>query len=195
MPTDPGHWKENDLPLKELLQWEKEGYPEGKGYVEPEVNPSLSNPTSPLEVACANLEKFLAKARSDSFDPANPTNILFKGDRNEIDKIIEKWKLPSIYLDFLTRFSPLNVDIYSSNFVIFLHLYGTSDLLKERRRFLEPIPSEYIIIGADGHDVYVMDLTKSDGFDAPILYRGEGEDNFVKYTDSFVKFLGKLCKK
>jgi hypothetical protein len=195
LPRHPSNWNEAHFRLKELLEWEKEGYPEGEGYAEPEQSPALLNPITPLEIACANLEKILAKSRAYSYDPAYPTNLLTIGNKKEIETIIKKHQLPLTYLDFLQRFSPLEVTIYSSKFTNFLTLYGTFNLLKDSSCF-GPIPSDYVIIGDDGgHNIYVLDLSKSNGIEAPVLWMSDSNDTFVKYANSFLEFLEGLSKK
>ena len=106
-----------------------------------------------------------------------------------------------MYLDFLARFSPLRVliedsDIFEQDFFLF----GAADLIAEQDGYsestdtktrLEDWPPYLVVIGSDAGDPYVLDLSRSDGNDAPILmaWHGRGSWDFELVANSFVEFL------
>lgn len=192
---NPDSWKENQLRVNDLLDWEKAGYPEGKGYAKPEQDLALENPMTPLEIICAKLQRQLNEQRQFyPADPANPRNLFIVADKKDIEMINQKWQLPSLYAAFLQRFSPLSIDAYicprSGNP---LDLFNASDLLKSQLEY-DPIPENYVVIGGSGPIMYVIDLSKSDGVDAPIM-QGDAEEKvpvFSLYADSFLAFLEML---
>jgi len=101
LPSDPGHWKENDLRLSEVIAWEKGGYQEGQGFSEPIRHPALDKPTTAFERIVSRLDKKLAKKRQERQDLADPTDWLALPAPEDIERIKARWKLPSVYLDFL----------------------------------------------------------------------------------------------
>jgi hypothetical protein len=119
----------------------------------------------------------------------------------ETIKIIkEKWNLPNNYLNFLNKFNPRGKDVEGEKFVNLLHVYGFSELIKNQdgysynpitKKTIEDWPKDYVVIADDGADPYVLDLSKSDGIDAPVLFalHGEGEWNFTPFASSFKEFL------
>ncbi|OGD63710.1 hypothetical protein A2160_03425 [Candidatus Beckwithbacteria bacterium RBG_13_42_9] len=93
--------------------------------------------------------------------------------------------------------------IEDERFVNGLHLYGTSGLIKSqdgysynpiKKEQIDEWPKEYVVIADDGADPYVIDLSQSDGEDAPILfaYHGEGNWDFQESAPSFAEFLQSL---
>ena len=130
LPVDPGYWKINDLRISELLEWQKNGYKHGAGYIEPQIHPTLKNPKTELEKAVAKLEQKLSLKRKKQQDLSAPSNWLAIADSSKINEIEQKWKLPEIYLTFLTYYSPVRVFIDNDKFFQGLRLYGADDLIK-----------------------------------------------------------------
>jgi len=121
---------------------------------------------------------------------------------DKLAKIKSKWDLPIKYLGYLST-HPKSRYIEGENFVNELYLYGSSDLVKnqdgysynpEKKEKIKDWPEDYVVIADDGADPYVLDLSKSNGEDAPILfaYHGEGIWDFSEYAPSFEKFLESL---
>lgn len=204
LPSDQRVWKETDLRLDEIQDWAEQGYPTGVGYQKPETHPSLLEPSTSFEKSVAKLDHKLAKRRQDE-DLANLYNWLVIASPVDIAQITARWKLPEKYLDFLTRFSPLNVFIESGKFADGLQLFGAGELLKGQEGYsFNPVtnellpdwPSEYLVIGNDGGDPYILNLLESDGNDAPIYtaQHGMGRWDFNKAFPSFEVFLKWLVK-
>jgi hypothetical protein len=120
-----------------------------------------------------------------------------------ISNIKRKWNLPTDYLSYLAKYPKKGKFIDDERFANGLSLYGASELIKRQEGYSynpvkkKPIdvwPKEYVVIADDGADPYVLDLSKSDGKDAPVLfaYHGEGEWDFQEYAQSFTEFLRDL---
>ena len=205
LPSDPGFWKPEHLRLGELRAWARSGYPDGVGYGKPNQHPALTNPQTEFERIVQKLEKKLAKQRKKQQDLAEPTNWLVIADMEDISRIKARWELPTTCLDFLTRFSPLRVIIEKRKFWNPFWLFGAAELLEGQYGYSyspiakEPIPdwpAHLVVIASHGGDPYVLDLSRSDGDDAPIMTaeHGTGEWNFKPVADSFAQFLGQLSK-
>lgn len=203
LPTDPGYWKREQLPVQALLQWQEEGYPFGVGYATPATHPALQQPATPLETLAAKLEKKLAKLRRQHYDKANPGNLLVVANENDLVRITEKWMLPETYALFLKNFSPLHVVIDGGNVEQGLHLYGAQELIERQFGYaLNPVtnqvipdwPSHLLVIADDGGDPYCLDLSVISDGDAPILYsrHGMGRWEFEKVAGGFLDFLKML---
>ena len=106
LPSDPGHWKETDLRLAEIKAWAKNGYTDGQGYTPPTRHAALDDPKTAFEKIVSRLDKKLAKKRQKRQDLAEPTDWLTIAVPEDIRRIEAKWKLPSVYLDFLTSLLP-----------------------------------------------------------------------------------------
>jgi len=122
---------------------------------------------------------------------------------DKLKEIKENWDLPSNYLNFLEKFPAKGKDVEGEQFVNWLHIYGFSELVKnqlgysfnpETNKPIEDWPKDYVVIADDGADPYVLDLSKSDGKDSPVLfaYHGEGDWNFQLFSSSFEEFLNKI---
>lgn len=79
-------------------------------------------------------------------------------------------------------------------------LYGASELIDMQAGYsynaftkeeANDWPKNYIVIADHGADPFVLDLSRSDGEDAPVLFafHGEGEWDFTEVFSSFSKFL------
>ena len=205
LPEDPGEWELNDLRTKELKAWVASGCPEGGGYEPPARHPALDRPKTKFEKVVAALEKRLARAREESHDPANPSNWLTLADAADLKAVRERWKkLPERYVDFLTRFSPLNVTIVKEarRFANEIRLFGASELIEAQIGYANAAngkpfrtwPAGHVVIATSGADPYVLDLSESDGEEAPVLTaeHGSGRWEFEPVAGSFEKFLRNL---
>lgn len=206
LPSDPGAWKVADLRTSEIAAWKKSGYPDGTGYVSPTRHPALDKPKTGLEKLVGRLDKKLAKQRDKRQDSAAPTNWLAVADDDDLKPVSKRWKLPSVYLDFLTRFSPIKVNLGGKRFWNGgLQLFGAGELIEAqdgyafnpvKRKPIGDWPKEYVVIASHGGDPFVLDLSSSDGNDAPVLTaeHGMGEWDFGQEADSFAEFLKSLAK-
>lgn len=63
-----------------------------------------------------------------------------------------------------------------------------------KKKPIDTWPKDYVVIADDGADPYVLDLSQSDGPDAPVLfsYHGEKEWDFQEYAPLFTEFLKML---
>lgn len=205
LPVDPGEWEESDIRGDEIAAWSKAGYPSGTGHPSPVRHPALDRPESGLERAASRLDKRLAKQRRNEQDPADPTNWLVVAEAESLDEITSRWKLPSLYLDFLTRFSPMKVTLEDKRFSNGgLELFGAGELINAqegyaynpvKRKAIRGWPKGYVVIAAHGGDPYVLDLSSSNGHEAPVLTaeHGTGSWDFEPYADSFEQFLKSLA--
>jgi hypothetical protein len=123
--------------------------------------------------------------------------------KDTISNIKEKWNLPSVYLNYLTKYPNKGKFIDNDRFVNGLNLYGASELIRMQEGYsynpiekkpIEAWQKDYVVVADDGADPYVLDLSQSDGTDAPILfaYHGEGDWDFQKHSPSFAEFLESL---
>jgi len=204
LPSDPGFWTEKHLRLSEVRAWATSGYADGIEYTRPSRHPILDKPQTEFEKIVHKLDKKLAKERKKQQDLAEPTDWLAIADGQDICRITAQWELPATYLDFLTRFSPLRVIIRRREFYNPFWLFGAGELLESQNGYSfnpvdkQPIsdwPAHLVVIASHGGDPYVIDLSHSDGNDAPILTaeHGAGEWNFEPVADSFVEFLEELA--
>ncbi len=205
LPPDPSHWKEPDLRLSEVIAWADGGYPDGQGYPEPARHPALDKPASDFEKLVSRLDKKLAKQRRKQQDLVAPTDWLAIAAPDDIHRIQARWELPSIYLDFLTRFSPIKVSIKSRKFYNPFWLFGAGELIEAQDGYSfnpveqQPIddwPANLVVIASHGGGPFVLDLSKSDGKDAPVetAEHGEGVWDFSRVAESFSEFLEQLAK-
>lgn len=202
-PSDPGRWRIEDLDVARLSIWASSGYPRGAGHVLPTTDQSLESPMTRLEKAASQLNRLLQKQRHNKLDPANPSNMLTQAPTSKMETIKSHFRLPSNYLEFLERFSPLNVIVESRRFINGLQLYGADDLISGQRGYSihgvtnEPIqdwPSTMIVIGNDGGDPYTLDLSRAAEFDAPVCRapHGSGTWKFRQVAPSFIEFIEQL---
>jgi hypothetical protein len=202
--SDPGHWKEVELRLDEVRTWAMNGFPPGPGHALPPRDAALDNPVTRLEQLAARLERLLVGEREKRFygeDTARPALRLTPASEADIAAISRQWTLPSLYLEFLRRFSPLRVTLLSDEFWNGgLSLYGASELLERQKGYawnpdpLHPLDGwrpEYVVVADHGADPFVFDLGHTDGNDAPILTaeHGAGTWDFEEFSPSFEAFL------
>lgn len=205
LPSDPSYWKSEQLRLQEIEEWARKGFPSGPGYASPARDPALDHPESRLERAAARLDAKLAVLRQGRQDSANPSNWLSPAPTADLQAVTDEWSLPSIYVDFLSRFSPVDTCIYDERFGTGLVLYGASDLVKAQEGYavwgsvpgalgggtIDKWPAGMIVVGDDGGDPYTLDLSRSNGNEAPVCtaMHGMGDWDFEDVTDSFCAFL------
>ncbi|HEY7330937.1 MAG TPA: SMI1/KNR4 family protein [Gemmataceae bacterium] len=205
LPSDPGHWEETDLRLSEVTTWANEGYPDGQGYSPPSRHTALDQPRTDFEKIVSLLDKKLAKKREKRQDLADPTNWLTVAAPEDIQRLKARWKLPSVYLDFLTRFSPVNVTIENPKLYNHFQLFGAGELIEAQDGYsFDPVeqtpiddwPPHLVVIASHGGDPFVLDLSKSNGKDAPVdtAEHGMGVWEFSRVADSFQAFLETLAK-
>jgi hypothetical protein len=200
LPSDPGYWKKENFKIQEILEWQKNGYLDGLGYVKPKTHPSLKNPKTDLEKIVSKLEKKLEKSRNKNQDLANPSNWLVIADIESILQIEAKWTLPEKYLLFLKYFSPLRLHIDNKKFVNGLSLYGARNLIESQVGYslnsnnksqIANWPENFLVIGDDGGDPFCIDLGNISNGDSPIYtsMHGQGTWKFELFNDSFINFL------
>ncbi|MCX2743794.1 SMI1/KNR4 family protein [Mangrovivirga sp. M17] len=202
LPKDPGYWKVSDLRIDEIIEWKENGYNSGSGYEEPLRHPSLDNPKTEFEKIVAKLDNLLKIERNTNQDLSNPSDWLTIADENKILEIEKKWDLPTGYLEFLKKYSPLNVYIDNDNFFQGLNLYGANDLIKRQEGYsYNPIkdeiindwPNNFVVIAESGADPYCIDISDSQGAIYTSMH-GTGEWEFEKFSESFEDFLVEILK-
>jgi hypothetical protein len=206
LPTDPGHWKVSDLPIKELEDWAAGGFSHGPGFALPQRHPGLDSPQTLVDRAASQLDAKLARLRKATQDPVNPSNWLVPASESDLAAIQARWTLPSTYAQFLRDFSPHRVLIDSRRYYQGLELYGAADLLAAQHGYSfnpltgQPIddwPAEYLVVASHAGDPFVLDLSQTEKADAPVLTaeHGQGTWTFVREAPSFLAFLDRLSRR
>ncbi|WP_058049870.1 SMI1/KNR4 family protein [Janthinobacterium sp. Ant5-2-1] len=204
LPTDPGHWKAEQLRLTDVLAWQRDGYPDGAGHALPVTHAALEDPRSPLEKAAARLEKKLAARRKKEQDLAQPSNWLTIASAADMAGIAQRWTLPEHYRRFIACHSPLRVFIDSQQYFQGLSLYGAAELVKAQHGYAwNPVsqetiagwPDQYLVIADAGADPYCLDLGNIVDGDAPVYHaeHGMGTWRFERHVDSFIDFLNEIA--
>ena len=184
LPSDPGHWKATDLPIRELQEWAAAGFPAGPGFANPERSARLDAPKSPLDQIASRLDAKLAKVRKANQDLVNPTNWLVPATESDIAAIQARWTLPSTYVQFLRDFSPLRVNIVGRKYFQGLDLYGAAELFAAQNGYsfnpwsherIDSWPDEYVVIASHAGDPVVMDLSVGSPDDAPVNTARHGQ--------------------
>lgn len=198
-PWEKREWKILNLRLSDISAWKDAGYPDGKGYENPTVHPCLSNPSSMEEKVYAKLDNKLAKKREKNADKAHPTNWLVQADKNDIDRIQKELCVPDNYLDFLTKASPLNVEIklkeYGPVILIGAHelieMQGGYSFNPVENRKIEEWPEAYKVIATCFSDPFCIDNTNSN---SPVYYATHDTDEweFEEIFPSLLDFLKAL---
>ncbi|MGK5055868.1 SMI1/KNR4 family protein [Janthinobacterium sp. LB2P49] len=206
LPSDPGHWKAEQLRLDAVLAWQADGYPDGAGYKAPATHKTLVKPLSRLEIAAALLERKLALRRQREQDLAQPSNWLTVASAEDMAEIDAHWVLPEIYRRFLQWYSPLRVHVDGKRFPVGLHLYGAAQLVKAQHGYsvhavhhhnIASWQSKLVVIADAGGAPYCVHLEERsiDG-DLPV-YRAEhgtGGWRFELHTDDFIDFLHEIAR-
>ena len=205
LPSDPGYWPEEDLPLQQLEEWSKTGYAQGPGFTTPARHPDLDRPISELDHLAQALETKLAKARAKDQDLANPTNWLVPAVPEDMAAIESRWRLPALYVEFLRKFSPVKVTVTGRGVGMGLELFGAGDLVRGQdgysfnpvaKQVIADWPASYVVIASMGADPFVLDLSATERGDAPVLFasHGEGTWEFSEISGSFLRFLRRLAR-
>jgi hypothetical protein len=166
---------------------------------------ALQRPRTAFEKIVSRLDKKLIRKRQARQDPAVPTDWLAVAAAEDVRRVKARWKLPSVYLDFLTRFSPIKVTLASRRFYNHFQLFGAGELIDAqesysfdpmKKRPLDDWPAHFVVIASHGGDPFVLDLSRSNGKDAPVetAEHGAGVWDFSREADSFVEFLKMLAK-
>lgn len=199
--ADPGFWEEDDLRVEEVVAWAANGYPPGDSYPDPLRHPALDDPQSNLERLVAALDVYLAARRATEQDPANPSNWLTPSSESEIDAIRTRWDLPPVYLDFLTRFSPLRVhveqhlDHEGEDFLPQLALFGAHELIERQARYEGAgWPSDLVVIADQNADPYAIRLDYGKESPVHFAFHGEGEWDFEEVAPTFEAFLARVLE-
>ncbi|MDO5692642.1 MAG: SMI1/KNR4 family protein [Pseudomonadota bacterium] len=207
LPADPGHWREDQLPLDVLLQWQRDGFPRGIGHSLPVAHPDLTQTRSALDRAAARLERLLARQRAMRQDAANPDNWLLPASEVALERVNRRWPLPAMYAEFLRKFSPRHVMVAGEGWVTGgLSLYGAEELEARQGGYAfnavtgQPTadwPANMLVIADDGGDPYCVDLNapRSGDGDVPVLagVHGAGRWDFELFATSFLDFLSKVA--
>ena len=196
LPSDPAYWE--TLPMEKVLEWQAQGYP--KKQAQNKFPFLIQNPQTNLEKIMAKIEQVLAKERDfwkvNSYQYNNA--ILRAAEKQVIDKIKERWELPTLYLTFLERFSPAEDAFLKS-----INLYGANTLIAHQCGYAFSSPDDelfpdwkahWLVIADKDADPYILDLSKSDGNEAPIYKasHGAGQWKWRKVSGTFLEFLEKL---
>jgi len=96
LPSDPGHWQLEQLPLAELKQWAVAGFPKGPGFAPPVRHPKLDAPESAVDFVANRLDAKLAKYRRERQDIANPSDWLTPASAADLASVQALWQLPAI---------------------------------------------------------------------------------------------------
>ena len=205
LPSDPGYWGIDRLPLSEVQKWAADGFPKGLGFQQPVRHANLDAPQTPVDFAASRLESKLAKYRREHQDIAAPSNWLTPAPELELAAVQARWSLPSNYIEFLSKFSPLHVRIESRRYYQGLQLYGVADLVAGQQGFsCDPVsgiafpewPMSYVVIADHALDPLAIDLSGSPTTDAPIwtAMHGTGTWEFSLEAPSFLSLLGRLAR-
>lgn len=204
LPSDPGQWKVENLRTEEIGNWRENGYPDGNGCLPPTVDPALKAPRTSIEKAAARLESKLLKFRSaDKDNLINPRNYLSPNSECSIEQLTRQCRLPTNYLEFLARFSPWNISAYlyvpgiRANFSFYTaqNLFESQTIFTHIHENRNPDwPAQLIAIGDAWLSPVVLDLSRANGEDAPLLWSDHDEYpvKFRKCARSFTSFLERL---
>jgi hypothetical protein len=205
LPTDPGYWQTEQLPLLHLTRWRDEGFQDGTGFELPVISSSLLKPQTEIDGLAAKLDSKLQRYRTARQDFANPTNWLVPANKDDLRTVTSRWTLPARYIEFLTKFSPLKVTIYGKDCGQGIELFGAGELIEAQFGYsYNPATStpisgwnkDHIVIAAEAGDPYVLDLaTAANDDDCPVLnaLHGQGAWVFRRVTAKFLTFLKRLC--
>jgi len=141
----------------------------------------------------------LEKEREKYFDPNRPTNTLAEVSQEDLNNVSTLWKLPTDYLYFLEKYSPIFVEWENDNYFA-LDICGAKDLIIAQNGFsYNPLskeaiadwPKSYLVIATSNGDPFCIDLECEN---SPVFYatHGEGEWSFVEDSSSFIDFLNRV---
>jgi len=209
MPTDPGDWTSEEVEnrAKEVVTWEKDGLKTGLGYQKVKPHPNLKNPVTEIDKLAKLIEEKLSKERkkdTEEQDLVHPQNYLIPAQKDDLNKIKEKWNLLPEYLEFITKYSPLHVLIYNEKFYDGLHLYGADELISLQEGYsitesgdvIKAWPKDYIVIADHAGDPFCLNLNIESSSEIPVLTAEHGNStwDFTEYSKSFIQFLKDVFK-
>jgi len=184
--------------MEKVLEWQAQGYP--KKQAQNEFPFLIQNPQTNLEKIMAKIEQVLAKERDFWHVKSYQYNrtILEVPKKQVIEEIKTRWQLPAVYLTFLERFSPAE-----DAFLKDINLYGANTLIAHQCGYAFSSPNDelfpdwkahWLVIPDKDADPYILDLSKSDGNEAPIYKasHGAGQWKWRKVSGTFLEFLEKL---
>lgn len=196
LPNDPAYWQ--SIPMEKILKWQKEDYPKGETIQKSE--PLVKNPKTEMDFIVQRLENKLLKSQEAFRVGSMEYNRLVLEPASEeiLAEISQKWQLPSIYLEFLRKYSPKSY-IFSK----MKTLQGARELIKAQMGYLSnAITGErlsdwdenWVVIAHKEGDPYIFDLSKKQNDDCPIYQasHGVGKWNFKKVANGFLEFLAKM---
>jgi SMI1 / KNR4 family (SUKH-1) len=202
LPDDPGEWLSKDLPLKELRDWIKQGYSITTRIPQVKCHPDLLRPKTELDRTAQALEAVLAIQLANQRERSPTQGRLLPSSPATIETLLQRWKLPSIYVRFLKKYSPNSVLISMKRQVEDLQLFGAAELeLAQdgyshnsiKNEVIDIWPTHYVVIAEMAGDPFVLDLSAAKKGDAPVLTakHGQGAWKFRKFADTFLEFLQK----
>lgn len=178
--------------ILKLFKWQKKGFPVGKGFKTkaPRQDPSLQNPNTPLEKLVNRIAVALGQ-QPEKIGYEEAQNYFVPAKKKDIVAIKKRFKLPEVYLEFLTRFSPLNVGFASSELLAAHELIGDNESM-----WLSNFdqPDNVLVIGTIGMsgDPLYFRLDLSAGEDAPlytVMHDCWDEEDAMEIAPSFLDFL------
>lgn len=197
LPNDPAYWK--SIPIEKILKWQENGYPQGEIKVE-KAQSFVVNPKTDLDFIVQKLENKLLKNRKMWRVGSMEYNrqVLEPASEEILAEIAKKWQLPTLYLEFLQKYSPK-----SYLFSKMITLYGANQLIEAQSGYAfngitgEKITNweeNWVVIAQKEGDPYIFDLHKVGNGDCPIYKasHGAGKWKFKKVTNGFLEFLAKL---
>ena len=199
---DPGEWLSKDLPLKELRDWIKQGYPATAKMPEVKCHPDLLRPKTELDRTAHALEAVLAIQLANQRERSPTQGRLLPSSPAIIEALLQRWKLPSTYVRFLKKYSPNSVLISLKRQVEDLQLFGAAELELAQHGYsfnsiknevIDIWPKHFVVIAEMAGDPFVLDLSAAQKGDAPVLTakHGQGSWKFRKIADTFLEFLQK----
>ena len=117
----------------------------------------------------------------------------------KIDDLINKFNLPKYYVDFLSKSSPLNVNVSVDEFDI--ELYGVDNIetnqigysIDEKNNPIDDWPKGYIVIADCNSNPYCINTNDSSD-KVYFAEHGQGVWHFELAFESFLDFLNYLSR-
>lgn len=198
-PYECNEWKEEDIEYNAIQAWCENGFPDGKGYKEPPRHTCLDNPASPEEKLYSRLDKKLLKKREKKQDLANPSNWLVTASQEDMLNIKKRWTLPTEYMDFLEKASPLNA-AFSIKGYGRVEVYGAHNLIAGQNGYsynpsenkkIKDWNTNYVVVANRFGDPFCIDISIQN---SPVYFAFHGLDKweFTKEFESILDFLKSL---
>ncbi|MDR1701709.1 MAG: SMI1/KNR4 family protein [Sporomusaceae bacterium] len=152
-----------------------------------------------IDKIIVKMEKKLAKARKEYFNPKRPTNLLVEVRQQDLNRVASLWQLPADYLYFLGKYSPVLVE-WDNDDYFSLNICGAQDLIDAQHGYAyNPItkktiaewPPNYLVIATSDGDPFCLDLAL---VNSPVFSAGHGTGqwDFEEDAPSFVHFLKRV---